>query len=231
MTTNYQEVLDGAGDGPLTPEQAAALMSAMDQGDTDTKVTEDDGAPDAITAPEEKPNTEVDAKTEEGEPQPAILARDGKHTIPYQKLADARNDAQTWKAQAEAANAELETLREQAQARADAGEAPTKTDNMVAAAEAAIDAGADISMFGDFSEEDLAAGIMKMVRSEVQTALKPLHEKQEQERVRENETAVETHTNAILTAHPDAGSIYQSAEMERWITSRPFYAQSGIRQA
>lgn len=221
MTTNYQEVLDGAGDGPLTPEQAAALIGAMEQGDTNAQALDDGGAPEPTTAQGNEPQ----------EQEAAILARDGKHTIPYQKLADARNDAQIWKAQAEASQAELESLREQAQARADAGEAPTKTDNMVAAADAAIDAGADISLFGDFSEEAMADGILKMVRAEVATALKPMHQKQEQERATEVEQAIASHANAILAAHPDAASIYQSEEMERWITSRPFYAQGGIREA
>ena len=159
------------------------------------------------------------------------MAKDGVHTIPFERLAEARTSAQQWQAQAEAAQLELEALRAESQARADSGQAPTRTDSMVAAAEAAIDAGADPADFGDFSEEALVQGINKTVssrvRSEVQAAiaaaLAPL-------RKQEQETAVDAHHSAILAAHPDASSVVQSAELDAWVKAQPSYAQPGIRQ-
>lgn len=171
-----------------------------------------------------------------------LMAKDGVHTIPYEKLTEARSSSQHWQAQAEAAQQELQALRAEAQARADQGQAPTRTDNMVAAAEAAIDAGADPADFGDFSEEALVAGIDKTVEAKVRTrvdkavqaaldaALAPLRkQEQEQQKAREH-SAVEAHHNAILTAHPDASSVVQSAEMEAWVKAQPSYVQPGIRQ-
>ena len=156
-----------------------------------------------------------------------LMAKDGVHTIPYEKLTEARSSAQQWQAQAEAAQRELQALQASAQARADNGQAPTRTDTMVAAAEAAIDAGADPADFGDFSEEALVAGIRKTVSAQVQAevakALAPL-------RKQEQESAVDAHHSAILTAHPDASSAVQSAEMEAWVKAQPSYAQPGIRQ-
>ena len=164
-----------------------------------------------------------------------LMAKDGVHTIPYEKLTEARSSSQHWQAQAEAAQQELQALRAEAQARADQGQAPTRTDNMVAAAEAAIDAGADPADFGDFSEEALVAGIDKTVEAKVRTrvdkavqaaldaALAPL-------RKQEQESAVDAHHSAILTAHPDASSVVQSAEMEAWVKAQPSYVQPGIRQ-
>lgn len=156
-----------------------------------------------------------------------LMAKDGVHTIPYEKLTEARSSAQQWQAQAEAAQRELQALQASAQARADNGQAPTRTDTMVAAAEAAIDAGADPADFGDFSEEALVAGIRKTVSAQVQAevakALAPL-------RKQEQESAVDAHHSAILTAHPDASSVVQSAEMEAWVKAQPSYAQPGIRQ-
>ena len=147
-----------------------------------------------------------------------LMAKDGVHTIPYEKLTEARSSAQQWQAQAEAAQQELQALRAEAQARADQGQAPTRTDAMVAAAEAAIDAGADPADFGDFSEEALVAGIRKTVSAQVQAevakALAPLRkQEQEQQQARER-SAVEAHHSAILTAHPDASSVVQSAELD-----------------
>lgn len=169
-----------------------------------------------------------------------LMAKDGVHTIPYEKLTEARSSSQHWQAQAEAAQQELQALRAEAQARADQGQAPTRTDNMVAAAEAAIDAGADPADFGDFSEEALVQGINKTVsnrvRSEVQAAVVDAlatmqKQKQEQERLAKQEMSeVELHHGAILKAHPDAGSVVQSAELESWVKAQPSYAQSGIRQ-
>ncbi len=69
-----------------------------------------------------------------------------------------------------------------AQERKDSGEAPTTQDNQANIAQQAIDQGVDPAIFGDFSEKDLAAGIQKLVNSQVstlvqqqlQTALAPI---------------------------------------------------------
>ena len=186
-------------EGALTPEQAAAALAAG-EGDTSAKL-ENGGTPDAATVTYEATATDGDNKakpdaaatgkeagttTEAEDPaNTVVMARDGKHTIPYETLVKHREGEQHWKAQAEAAAAreaaaqqQLADLQAQAQARADAGTAPTKTDNMVATAEAAIEAGADVGIFGDFSEEALAKGIATLVEQQVQArvnaALEPL---------------------------------------------------------
>ena len=153
-----------------------------------------------------------------------VLARDGKHTIPYETLVKHREGEQHWKAQAEAAQQQLADLQAQAQARADAGTAPTKTDNMVATAEAAIEAGADVGIFGDFSEEALAKGIATLVEQQVQArvsaALEPLATKQAKD-------AAAAHYDAIYSKHPDADSIAQSNEFAAWVNAQP----SAVRNA
>jgi hypothetical protein len=159
MTTPQQEFLQThAPDGVMTPQQAAQFLE-LAQGDTGT-------TPGSVT-PDAEPV--ADANTpESAEPAPVILAKDGVHTIPFEKLAEAREAEKHWKAQAEARETELQALRAEAQARADAGQAPTKTDNAVAAATAAIESGADPEIFGDFSEAALAAGINKLVAAKVE---------------------------------------------------------------
>ena len=153
-------------EGALSPEQAAAALAAG-EGDTSAEL-ENGGTPDATTVTDDaatdgdnkaKPDAaatgeDAGTKTEAGDSANAVvLARDGKHTIPYETLVKHREGEQHWKAQAEAAQQQLAELQAQAQARADAGTTPTKTDNMLATAEAAIEAGADVGIFGDFSEE------------------------------------------------------------------------------
>ena len=225
-------------EGALSPEQAAAALAAG-EGDTSAEL-ENGGTPDATTVTDDaaatdgdnkaKPNAAAtgdgaNATTEAGDPANAVvLARDGKHTIPYETLVKHREGEQHWKAQAEAAQQQLADLQAQAQARADAGTAPTKTDNMVATAEAAIEAGADVGIFGDFSEEALAKGIATLVEQQVQArvsaALEPLATKQAKD-------AAAAHYDAIYSKHPDADSIAQSTEFAAWVNAQP----SAVRNA
>jgi hypothetical protein len=212
-------------EGALSPEQAAAALAAG-EGDTSAEL-ENGGAPDATTVTDDAAATNGDNKAppDAGEHANAVvMARDGVHTIPYEKLEEARKGEQHWKAQAEAAQQQLAELQAQAQARADAGTAPTKTDNMVATAEAAIEAGADVGIFGDFSEEALAKGIATLVEQQVQArvnaALEPLATKQAKD-------AAAAHYDAIYSKHPDADSIAQSTEFAAWVNAQP----SAVRNA
>ena len=225
-------------EGALSPEQAAAALAAG-EGDTSAEL-DNGGTPDATTVTDEATATDGDNKakpdaaatgedagttTEAGDPANAVvLARDGKHTIPYETLVKHREGEQHWKAQAEAAQQQLAELQARAQARADAGTAPTKTDNMVATAEAAIEAGADVGIFGDFSEEALAKGIATLVEQQVQArvsaALEPLATKQAKD-------AAAAHYDAIYSKHPDADSIAQSTEFAAWVNAQP----SAVRNA
>ena len=239
MTTSHQEFDYSSINGALTPEQAVQAL-AMGEGDTSTQL-EHGGAPATTTATEANSAAGADdngktaatadtskdagATTEAEDPaQAVVLARDGKHHIPYETLEKHRQGEQHWKAQAEAAQQQLAELQAQAQTRADAGATPTKTDNMVATAEAAIDAGADASLFGDFSEEALAKGIEKLVAQQVEArvskALEPLTTKQAKD------AAIEHH-DAIYGKHPDADSIAQSSEFKAWVETHP----SAVRNA
>lgn len=226
-----------------------AARAAEDKGGAPTTTAEsDDKSNEASTKSEQQTegktqgaaddNGAAQASTTEAEIDPTkavVLARDGVHTIPYAKLEDARKGEQEarkseqhWKAQAEAAQQKLATLQEQAQARADAGQAPTATDNMAAQAAAAIEAGVDADLFGDFSEASLKAGIQKLVAQQVAAqvqahvgkALEPLQAKQQQD-------AAAQHYDAIYKAHPNADSIVQSAEFKAWVDAHP----SAVRNA
>ena len=245
MSTQTEFLQQHAPDGDLTPEQAAQLLE-LAEGDTGT-------APETVDAPASSTVTDDTTASEQGstnepaapdttqsqEPDPAtavVLAKDGKHTIPYEKLVEAREGEKHWKAQHEALAAELASLKEQAQQRADAGQAATETDKNVAAAEAAIEAGVDPAVFGDFSEADLAKGIQKVVAAQVATqvearvkqalesTLKPIQQKQQLD-------AHQAHLNAIYAAHPDADSIAESKELAGWINAQPSFARTGYQQA
>lgn len=237
MTTQSEFFLEHAVNGELTDAQMVQMMS-LPEGDT--SVLLEGGMPAATESAEATPDGEQgttneaeneSATTPEPEPEKAVvLAKDGVHTIPYEKLAEAREGEKHWKAQAEAAAAELAALRAQAQQRAYAGEAPTHADAAVATAQAAIAQGVDPAIFGDFSEEALAQGIQKLVDMRVQEqvsaalnkALAPIQQKQEAD-------AATSHLSAIYAAHPDADSIAESKELADWIEAQPSFARAGFK--
>lgn len=248
MTTNtdfdYSNI-----DGALTPEQAYAALAA-EQGDTNAAAAaEETGSAPATAAAEDDKATDggdskgstAGAAATEPEIDPAkavVLAKDGIHTIPYSKLEEARKGEQHWKAQAEelaareaAARQQLAELQAQAQQRADNGQQATATDVMAAQAQAAIDAGVDVSLFGDFSEEALANGIAKLgaqmreqiraeLKAELAQELKPIKDARAK-------TEAQAHIEAIYSKYPNANEIAESNEFAAWVNSHP----SAVRSA
>ena len=254
MTTQAEFFQTHAVDGNLTDAQMLQMMS-LPPGDTSALL--DGGMPDAAAPKAEaKPNDAQPAtnetKTDDGakapepqaEPDPAkavLLARDGVHTIDYQKLVDARQGEQHWKAQAAAAQQKLEALQAEAEQRADAGKAPTKQDQAVATAAAAIEQGVDPARFGDFSEAAIAKGLKGLVdeatptmreqlkaellaamRAELKSNLAPIQE-------HHAKAATDEHHSAIYKAHPDADSIAESKELKDWIEGQPAFARKAYR--
>lgn len=255
MTTQAEFFQQHAVDGNLTDAQMLQMMS-LPPGDTSALL--DGGMPDAAAPKAEaKPNdvqpAEGEQKADEGAKAPApekqeidpakavILAKDGVHTIDYQELVKAREGAQHWKAEAQAAMAKLADLEAQAQQRADDGKAPTKRDEAVAAAAAAVEQGVDPAIFGDFTEADIAKGLkalvdrttptlreqlkaelLEEVRAELKAELAPIRQQNQK-------AAATTHYDAILAKHPDAESIAESKELADWIASQPTFARAGYQ--
>lgn len=113
----------------LTPEQLAVLEAddgAESAGDTDADGEKAPDAEDAADAPDGgKPETsesDADAREDESDggvpdddADKAILAKDGKHTIPYEKLVEAREAEKSAKAEAEALRKRIAQLEKGAE--------------------------------------------------------------------------------------------------------------------
>ena len=235
---NFLDSTIGAG-GDLTPEQAAQLLSLGIQGDTGATPPELSSGPAAAPAPTDpSPQPAAPTEPELTADNAVILAKDGKHTISYDKLVQAREtaraaqtEAQTLAAQLQAAQQQLADLQAQAQARADAGQAPTATDNQVAAAQAAIEAGANPALFGDFSEEALAKGIAQLVDQQVAARMEAINAKLKPIEQQAATDATTAHFNAIYSAHPDADSIVESQEFAVWKGAQPAIVRAALDQA
>ncbi|WP_010112817.1 hypothetical protein [Acinetobacter sp. P8-3-8] len=239
--TEQQNELIEANGGKASPELAAQLLEQALNGDTanaengsqpaTTQVTEEntpkvegqDGTQQPADTQQAQQQQQVDESQLNAE-NAVILAKDGKHTIPYDKLVEARNGEKEWKQRFDEAQQQLAQLQADAQERKDNGQAPTTQDNQADIAQQAIDQGVDPAIFGDFSEEALAAGIQKLVNSQVstlvqqqlQTALAPI---QQQQQV----SVEQAHFNEIFTAHPDAESIVESKEFNDWKNAQPSF--------
>lgn len=234
MTTEAQQLLNAAFAGTLDMDADANQVIATSADDGKA------GQSAEITAPPAAAAASAGAQDDE---QPApIASKSGEYTIPFEKLAQARQDRDTLKAENAQLRAQVESLsvaqahnlaaaQAQAQARADAGQAPTQADTNLAAAQAAAAAGADVALFGDFSDESIAKGVTAlveqraaaMVDAKLEAALAPFKQ-------REATTAANAHDQAIYSVHPDAHEVHESAEFKAWMGSQPGYARAAIQQ-
>ena len=241
MTVDANSFIDDSfDDGEWSPQQAAQYLEMSMNGDTeqsesidtpaDTAANEQTTEPDdkddtpATEAPTDTPN---DSSNDDVEGEKVVLARDGVHTIPYEKLVEARERDRVSQEALAAANAELAVLRQQAQTPATV--APTQQEQDIETAQAAIDAGVNPDYFGDFSEEALAEGINKLIDERVSAqvdarvaqALQPMQ-------AREQESAEAAHYRTIYEAHQDIDSILESGEFETWKGAQPSYIKSAL---
>ena len=185
----------------LTPEQLAILEGVDEsEGNGDTEAKEENSKAEESTktpgggkSDESEKDTSKSEKEPE-EPEKVIQAKDGKHTIPYEKLTQAREAERAAKAEAEELRKQLEALK--------------KADT-VKAEESKVD-GSDKSLFGDLSDEDLKKGVDKLVAER----LKDYDAKLKQQK------AAEEHYRQIYSAHHDADSIVESKELKEWLDAQ-----------
>lgn len=234
---SLQNMLD-TDDGVLSPEDATALLDRAMNGET-IEFDEPQAAEPPVESSE--PPVTTDSKDSQvadeqlNADNAVIMAKDGKHTIPFEKLQQAREaerlaleKVQLAEQQAQAAIAELEKLRNQ-QSQSNTAAQQAKIDNQIDIAQQAIDNGVDPSIFGDFDEEGLAGGIQTLVQQQVaqqvearlKQALEPIAQKQQIDETQQ-------HYAAILQAHPDIESVVESQEFASWRASQPSYAQQAI---
>ena len=216
MTTQTEFYLANQVDGNLTDAQTMQMLdlpeadSTKPIGDVQSDVA-DTAATDGI------PATDVDGKTVEPAPQPVILAKDGVHTIPFEKLTEARENERIAKAQ-------LADLQQQLAALKNAPAAQVVESLPAAEAD-------DASVFGDFSEEAIASGVELLVarktaaiEAKLASILAPIQKQ-------EAESATDLHFTAIEAKHPDVESVVQSQEFDNWVNSQPSMARPALKAA
>lgn len=242
MTLDEQiEALAQSQGGELTDEQMmAALGGSLSEGDITAATTfaaANPGEPNAgaVTTPpaqeiqepagpETKPTPTPPADNAAPQPsttevQPVIMAKDGVHTIDYNKLVEAREAERAAKAEAESLRAQLAAARTTA---------PAPSPDAAPAAQPAVDASKEPVSFGTYDDKDLATGVQVLIdraltqaKAEWDKTLTPLQ-------VQAVERAHKEHLTTIYSAHPDAESIVVSREFEAWKASQPSFTRNAI---
>lgn len=205
-------------DGNLTDAQMAQMLTLDQQGDTGTQLPESD-VPDIDAAPAEakSPPETLPAEAAQPEPEPVVLAKDGVHTIPFEKLEEARKQAQHWAQVAAEKDAEIARL-------AAAVQAPTQP----ASEEVQPPAEGEVT-FGDYSDEDMKKGVQAVASSVVAKAVAEINAKFEQVlapiKAQEQTTALEAHFKALTDANPDHNEIAAGKPLQDWIESQPSFVR------
>lgn len=208
-----------------TAEPAAETGSVPATTPEDVKADAGTASPEPAQAEpvEPPPAAEPTPPVEENAENSVVLAKDGKHTIPYERLQETREQVQQYKQQ-------VEQLTAQLAAQQTPGNTQVAQQN-AAVAEAVIEASgnnADVmAMFGDFSEEAIAKGVEALVsqrvsaqvQSMMDAALAPFKQQQQL-------SAEQQHFAYIGSAHPDYESIPESQEFQAWKDAQPSFIRS-----
>lgn len=212
MTTQTEFYLANQVDGQLTDAQT---MQMLDLPEADSATPAQSNVAD-VAAEVAVPAAEVDVKTVEPEQKPVILAKDGVHTIPFEKLTEAREAERLAKATAADLQQQLDALKN----------APAATVAEMPAADLE-----DADVFGDFSEAAIAKGVETLVarktaaiEAQLAALLAPIQKQ-------EAETATDSHFSAIEAKHPDVESVVPSQEFTNWMNAQPSVARSALKAA
>ena len=205
-------------DGNLTDAQMAQMLTLDQQGDTGTPLPETD-VPDIDAAPAEaqSPPETLPAEAAQPQPEPVVLAKDGVHTIPFEKLEEARQQAQHWSRIAAEKDAEIARLM--------AATAPATQP----AAEVPAEPTGEAVTFGDYSDEDMKKGVQAVASAEVAKAVAAINAKFEQVlaplKAQEQTTALEAHFKALTDANPDHNQIVSGQPLQDWIEKQPSFVR------
>jgi len=236
----YQE---HAGEDGILPEEdmAKMLVGYYDTDDTAEPpyAVEVEGADFPAEETEEKESQETSEDTEveaeEEEKEPVVMAKDGKHTIPYSELENAREAVKSSKAEVETLKTEAETLKQQLE------ELQGKTDVAEQLKEAqAIDAetgktdevdkllsdlrDTDPELAEIFDKRDMShREQIRALEGKIEGLTKTITDKLAPFESSMEDMAEDSHFKAITDAHSDFDQIIDSGELERFVNTVPSF--------
>lgn len=187
----------------LTAEdQARVFEGGLIDGDI-SSVTPDAAADTATESVQKDGNPETNAP-EKSADDPAVLAKDGKHLIPFEELEAAREQARQWKQRAEEAAALAEQLKNTGQQQTPGDTAAGKENDGSMDLDKLEMQAEEASLAGDL---DTYRAIRKQINAEVERravsrAIEAVQEREAQERQRAVEAAVQAEASKAIAQHP-----------------------------
>ena len=221
--------------GKLDPNLAAALLEMEDaklNGET-VLVAELGNEPGITQGQVENPKAaQAPSDDEVNAKNAVVMAKDGIHTIPFEKLAEARDEAKEWRQRFEEQQAHIAAMQQAQPNQA----APAVAEGNLHTAQALIEASGNdadvIELFGDFSEQAIAKAVNTLVQQQLSTQVDAIVNQRlgEINQQQQTLTAQEQHFQTISDAHPDWTSVVESSEFDTWMSKQPSYIQDGINQ-
>lgn len=156
----------------------------------------------AQTASEPEGNEEAPEQADAGE-KPAVLAKDGKHLIPFEELETAREQARQWKQKAEEAAAVAERLRSAGEGQQAPG-TPQQTPAQAIDLDDLEMQAEDASASGDMATY---RALRKQINAEIERrvvarTIEAVEQREAQERQRAVEAAVQAEASKAIAQHP-----------------------------
>lgn len=201
FTSAFNDALDSAEQElNATDETETVADEVSDSQENGTNVDEKETADSETTANADDTDSEenadeketADSEHIENADNTVILAKDGKHTIPYEKLLEARNREKAIKAELATVKAELDALRQ--------GEKSNQATDETEQVDDDLDDDEEVFM----SKKDLNKFLNDAVAKQVNERLKNIEQQQAI-------SVAEQHYQAIFAKHPDADSIVESS--------------------
>ena len=221
--------------GKLDPNLAAALLEMEDaklNGET-VPVAELGNEPGITQGQVENPKAaQAPSDDEMNAKNAVVMAKDGIHTIPFEKLAEARDEAKEWRQRFEEQQAHIAAMQQAQPNQA----APAVAEGNLQTAQALIEASGNdqaiIELFGDFSEQAIAKAVNTLVQQQLSTQVDAIVQQKLGEITQQQQTltAQEQHFKSISDTHPDWTSVVESSEFDTWMSKQPSYIQDGINQ-
>lgn len=183
-------------------ERMRLLVSGYGPIEGDTETVEIEAQAEAET-PESDAAPEVAAE----EAEPVVLAKDGKHTIPFAELEDARSRAQYWEQVAREKQAETSSTTPEVETSPTLDVKALRRLSIEAMLEGDVDKAVAL-------QEQADNAVAQAAEERAERLLEPMRKSAQQ-------SATDAHFNTIKAAHPDFDAIVQSDVLTSWVESQP----------
>ena len=206
----------------LSEEERMKLMvSGFSAEENDDEVEKKDEEEDEEETEDTAEESEEESGEDAGEEEPVVVAKDGKTTIPFSELQEARQRAKEASELAARLQAELDAMKKPEPPKTDEPPPKTVKDLRREAREALISGDMEKSADLDAQADELLIAQAEALAMKLVEPVKKSAEEQ----------AEKAFYDAIRAVHPDFEQLISSGKVEAWIKSQPKILQKAYMDA